>query len=137
MPGNKPYAPSITNPVMVFVARDVISSALNDRIKWAARGPLEECPRVCSSLRAAGPGEGVRAGSGGRGRARRLLLGPAGDGLVPQDEGRPVPRGAPHVLYNTRGISNWKRPGFGPWLVVASVYYATPFVYVWNSGLGP
>eukprot|EP00976_Prorocentrum_cordatum_P052246 1054410-Prorocentrum_minimum.AAC.2 len=35
------------------------------------------------------------------------------------------------------GISIWERPGFCPWLVIASVYHATPFVYVWNSELGP
>eukprot|EP00959_Pyramimonas_sp_CCMP1952_P471837 9499059-Pyramimonas_sp.AAC.1 len=42
-----------------------------------------------------------------------------------------------NVKKNAPGISNWKRPGFCPWSVIGAVYYATPFVYVWNSGLGP
>eukprot|EP00976_Prorocentrum_cordatum_P030531 621635-Prorocentrum_minimum.AAC.1 len=57
---------------------------------------------------------------------------------------------APHVLVNLRGC-RWteceektllgfpigEKRSYFPWLVIASVYYATPFVYVRNSGLGP
>eukprot|EP00959_Pyramimonas_sp_CCMP1952_P162885 3405288-Pyramimonas_sp.AAC.1 len=39
---------------------------------------------------------------------------------------------------NAPGISNRRKTySYCPWLVVASAYYATPFVYVSNLGLGP
>eukprot|EP00959_Pyramimonas_sp_CCMP1952_P148191 3100810-Pyramimonas_sp.AAC.1 len=41
------------------------------------------------------------------------------------------------VKKSTPGISNRKRPGYCPWLVIASVYYATPFVSFGIWGWGP
>eukprot|EP00959_Pyramimonas_sp_CCMP1952_P169436 3539585-Pyramimonas_sp.AAC.2 len=51
------------------------------------------------------------------------------EGLVGQLKGLTCERDALEVRYTIQP--------YCPWLVSASVYYATPFVYVRNSGLGP